>query len=147
MTDPYDWSEPAHLTVPGHPMPQGSMACVCIKGRGQLIRGKGASRAAFTKWRRDVTAAATLWQTTHFAEPLDAPCRLRLTFRLPRPVSVKRQWPSMRPDIDKLVRAVCDSLTKTLYVDDSRVVELVARKVYCSPEQPTPGVSITLERL
>lgn len=123
------------------------MACVCIKGRGQLIRGKGASRAAFTKWRRDVTAAAIFWQGTHHAEPLDGPCRLRLAFRLERPVSAPRArvWPAARPDLDKLVRAVCDSLSKQLYVDDSRVVELVARKVYA--DERGPGVAITLERL
>lgn len=144
--DPYDWTEAAHLTVAGIPQPQGSKSCVCIKGKGRLLEGRrGPARKAFAKWRGDITAAAIFWQSTHNAEPLDAPCRLRVTFRMPCPISSRWSVPAVRPDLDKLVRAVCDSLTKVLYADDSRVVELVARKVYAAPG--AHGVAITLERL
>lgn len=42
-------------------------------------------------------------------------------------------WPTMRPDVDKLVRAVLDALTGVAYSDDSQVVQLVAQKRYCAP--------------
>lgn len=38
--------------------------------------------------------------------------------------------PAMMPDIDKLVRAVMDSLTGIAYRDDAQVIILTASKVY-----------------
>ncbi len=50
---------------------------------------------------------------------------LVITFILPRPASdPKRRFPVTKPDLDKLVRAVKDSLTKVAYWDDSQVVEM-----------------------
>lgn len=153
MAEPYDWSEPAHLRVVGIPQPQGSKTCICVNNRGRIIEGRrGPARKMFHEWRGAVTAGAILWQTSHNATPLDAPCRLRLVFSLPRPKSVRRGQPDGRPDLDKLVRAVCDSLTKVLYFDDSRVCEIITRKQYATDgrnatnDRPA-GVSITLERL
>ena len=37
-------------------------------------------------------------------------------------------WRPVRPDIDKLARAVLDALTGIVWVDDDQVVELVCRK-------------------
>ena len=48
--------------------------------------------------------------------------------------SVKRRlsdgmlWRSVRPDLDKLARAVLDALTGIVWVDDDQVVELAYRK-------------------
>lgn len=57
------------------------------------------------------------------------PIRLVVTFILPRPASApSRRFPTTRPDLDKLTRAVCDSLTSVAYVDDSQVVELHVTK-------------------
>jgi Holliday junction resolvase RusA-like endonuclease len=44
------------------------------------------------------------------------------------------------PDLDKLVRAILDSLTGVVWRDDAQVVDIVARKVYAE----TPGVDIAI---
>jgi Holliday junction resolvase RusA-like endonuclease len=52
--------------------------------------------------------------------------KISLHFVFLRPESVKahkRPYPVVKPDIDKLMRAVLDSLTGVVYVDDSQVVE------------------------
>lgn len=54
-----------------------------------------------------------------------------LTFWLKRPKTVTRQYPTKTYDIDKLTRAVLDSLTQAKVIeDDSNVVDLTVRKNY-----------------
>ncbi|MCR4339570.1 MAG: RusA family crossover junction endodeoxyribonuclease [Gemmatimonadaceae bacterium] len=38
------------------------------------------------------------------------------------------EWPTTKPDADKLTRALLDALTGVAYVDDSQVVHLGIRK-------------------
>jgi Holliday junction resolvase RusA-like endonuclease len=69
----------------------------------------------------------------------DGPTRARFVFYLPRPKghyskkglkSSAPQHPVVKPDLDKLVRAVQDALTKVLWRDDSQIYELRAEKRY-----------------
>ena len=56
-----------------------------------------------------------------------------MTFTLPRPRSVpvhKRPRPKVRPDLDKLVRALLDALQGIAFIDDAQVVRLEAVKEY-----------------
>lgn len=65
--------------------------------------------------------------------PLDEPVRVDMTFTVPKPTGApktRRVWPSKRPDLDHMVRAVLDSITHVVVVDDARVVELSAAKRY-----------------
>jgi crossover junction endodeoxyribonuclease RusA len=55
---------------------------------------------------------------------------VNLTFVLAKPKTVTRKEPHIRPDIDKLVRAVLDGLTDVAYKDDEQVVKLSASKEY-----------------
>lgn len=80
----------------------------------------------------------------------DGPVSVRLEFRMPRPKShfgkkgLKPNaplWHRSKPDVDKLVRAVLDSLTGIAYLDDSQVCDSHEIKQYS--EQP--GVLITIE--
>lgn len=53
------------------------------------------------------------------------------TFQFVRPKSAaRRQYPAVKPDADKLCRALLDALTGVGYCDDAQVVELHIRKVY-----------------
>jgi Holliday junction resolvase RusA-like endonuclease len=49
------------------------------------------------------------------------------------------------PDVDKLLRAVCDSLSGIIYVDDSRIIRATAQKVYA--DDRGPGASIRVNTL
>jgi len=65
---------------------------------------------------------------------------------MPKPASVKRSLPSVSPDLDKLIRAVGDSLTDSgVVTDDSRIVRISARKVYAQGIEP--GASIVVKAL
>ena len=69
-----------------------------------------------------------------FGEPpiADEAVMVEMTFVLAQPKTVKRLYPHVRPDVDKLVRAVLDALTGRAYVDDAQVVWVHAEKIYGS---------------
>lgn len=95
------------------------------------------------QWRNDVSAAA--YAARNGAAPLDGPVAVRMWFRMPRPKSAPKRayWAAKRPDIDKLVRAVLDSLTVAGVIDDdARVVSLAAYKLLADPDDPWTGVRV-----
>jgi hypothetical protein len=55
----------------------------------------------------------------------------------------KRRSPCVRPDVDKLARALLDSLIGIAFIDDQQVVSLLVRKVYGSA--PLTTITITRE--
>jgi len=94
---------------------------------------------------------AIAWEgrMTYKGQPIAGPVVLHLAFHLLKPKSNKKPYPSQRPDIDKLVRAVLDAIQTrakwggTLIVDDSQVVSMTARKTWGE----APGVQVTVESL
>lgn len=137
--------------VLGIPAPQGSKRHV---GRGVLVE----SSKAVKPWRE-----AIVWQAREAGlagKRLDGDIVVLLLFRLPRPrghygtgrnagalrkSAPKR--PNVKPDLDKLVRAVGDALSSAAVIaDDARIVGMTATKVYADAELP-PGVSVGLEVL
>ena len=62
---------------------------------------------------------------------------------MPRGVTVKREYPTVTPDIDKLERAVLDAMTIAgVWGDDSQVVSGTRGKRYA--DECAPGVRITI---
>jgi crossover junction endodeoxyribonuclease RusA len=125
--------------VPGEPKPQGSMNGFSLGGRIQIVHAKSTDLAV---WRHAVTATAfDLWGEN---PALDEPVAVFLDFFLAKPKSAtkKRYLPDRRPDLDKLTRAVLDALTGIVFVDDARIVTLLAHKFYASG-RPT-GVAISV---
>ena len=125
------------LTIAGLPVAQGSKRWTgrtVIESNDKLLR----------PWRAAVAAEAS--EAMAGAEPLQGPIRLHATFTFPRPKvhygtgrnagQLKPGVPLARPikpDLDKLVRALFDAMSGIVYRDDAQVVELVARKLYGSP--------------
>ena len=73
-------------------------------------------------------------------EPVGLICH----FYMPRPKSVtvaQRAQPHVMPDLDKLVRAVGDSLSGIMYKDDALITVLQACKEYADDKHPA-GVRI-----
>jgi Holliday junction resolvase RusA-like endonuclease len=121
--------------VRGTPAPQGSKHAYVVGNRARVVEDSKMS----APWRDSVAAAAA--DAMNGASPIDAPVTVTITFFFARPQSVKRPLPSVRPDIDKLARAVLDGLTAGgVYTDDSRVVDLHAKKRY----RDVPGAEITV---
>ena len=38
--------------------------------------------------------------------------------------------PTKKPDIDNILKSICDSLNKVAYTDDTQIIEIVAKKYY-----------------
>ena len=115
--------------MPGRPIPQGSLKFI----NGRPIHHRATDLAA---WRADVARVAQ----QHSVKCQDGPVTLDLLFCLLKPRTVKRDFPHVRPDLDKLVRAVMDGLTGVAYEDDQQVCTLAASKIYA----PTTGVFIRI---
>ncbi|HEY6360732.1 MAG TPA: RusA family crossover junction endodeoxyribonuclease [Vicinamibacterales bacterium] len=114
------------FTVYGAAQPQGSLTA---DRRGRMRHSNHASLMA---WRSDIRAAMQV-HVPHIAHALfSGPLAVRIVFAIPKPPSVSRRrlFPTVAPDLDRLVRAVGDALTQTVVRDDSQIVHWDAWKVY-----------------
>jgi Holliday junction resolvase RusA-like endonuclease len=75
--------------------------------------------------------------------PLTTPLEAFIYISYPVPASYSKarkadclaniERPTKKPDIDNVVKAVCDSINGVVYVDDTQIVDLHATKVYGEP--------------
>jgi len=104
-------------------------------------------------WKSAVAEAAT--EAMFGREPTREAVSVFLTFRVARPKghygtgknaevlkASAPQWPTSKPDVLKLARAVEDAMTGLVYVDDSQIVVETLRKEYGEP-----GVCVAVHRL
>jgi Holliday junction resolvase RusA-like endonuclease len=111
--------------INGDPAPQGSKNGFVKNGRVVLVE----SSKKVKPWREAV-ARTTQAQVPC---PLQNAVEVALVFHLPRPKTVTRKWPAVKPDLDKLVRSTFDGLTTGgLYTDDALVIALSASKQYAT---------------
>ena len=141
------------FTAIGQPAPQGSHTAVVNPrtGRAQVLEGRDrAQRARHADWRSTVAQEAWVAMTrARRTTPFLGPVSVHLTFRLHRPTSANAawRWQWKRPDIDKLTRAVLDSLTVAgVVADDGQVAELVVRKLLAAPGEAL-GVDVSVTAL
>lgn len=145
------------FTADGVPAPQGSKNTTAQKDRAGAYTGKVSvyeSSAKLKPWRQVVVNAA---RAADPGPPTEGPLILNIVFRLPRPKDhfgtgrnagklkpSAPEWPTKKPDVDKLERAILDALTiAKVYRDDSQVVVVNSAKVFAD-ERP-PGVMVSLE--
>jgi len=132
-----------YFTVPGTPAPQGSKRIY----QNRLV---STNDKTLKPWRAAVTTYAIqayrreCINTHQDFTPLLTPVSIELTFVLTRPKTHYRSgkyahilkdnapnYVGVKPDLDKLVRAVLDSLTDAgVFRDDAQVVKLSATKRY-----------------
>lgn len=124
---------------------------------------KGSTRAFLRKGKPVITAdneRTKPWQnvitTLCFGRRAYAgsPVAVSLTFLVPRPKGHYSNgklkpsaptFPTTKPDIDKLTRAVLDALTDAQWwEDDSRVVNVIALKLYADDHPPGVWVNATV---
>lgn len=122
-----------NVLLPVAPVPQGSMSVF----HGRIVHSKSKELHAYRKLISDVAVQ-------HFREPLAGGVRVELRFIIARPKTVVRDRPSVKPDLDKLVRAVLDGLTGVAYFDDAQVTAVQATKRY-GDGLIKQGVWITVE--
>lgn len=146
-------TEVARFFVEGEPRPQGSKTPVRRGAKIILIEGTGSTPARHKAWRNSVVEVSRELMEREGVEELDCAVRVELRFKMPRPKSRHKliRAVTVKPDIDKLVRAVLDGLTSSdkvgtlLLRDDSRVVELYAEKYYHPKDSDEPiGVEVAI---
>lgn len=79
--------------------------------------------------------------------PWDGAVELSVYFFLVRPKSLPKKalHHIKKPDLDKLLRAVKDALKGVIYLDDSQVMEVQAKKTYATNTM-APGVMVVARR-
>lgn len=131
----------------GTPAPKGSYNAVTNRRTGRTLFVP-ASRGEHA-WRRSVEEAAYGAWTNRTGLPmprLEGPLSASVRFLLPRPKSVRRDFPTVKPDLDKLVRSTWDGLTSSgLIRDDARITDLRAEKRYADWWMPGALISIEWE--
>lgn len=132
------------FTVFGIPVPQGSKQPFTFRDKetGQVrasLSEAGGKNLAI--WRNDISVIAQ----QHRPEQLfDEAVAVKLRFYFIRPKSIsekKRPLPCVKPDIDKLTRAVFDAMKGKIYTDDARVCDLQVKKRY----DVTPRVEVEVK--
>jgi crossover junction endodeoxyribonuclease RusA len=132
--------------VPGHPKAQGSKKHV---GKGVMVE----MAKDLEPWKRAIAEYAKMEAN---GRQFLGPCRLRAVFWFNRPSNhfgtgknagfLKKSAPTWResaPDLDKLVRALCDGLVISQVIRDDRyIVKLEAEKRYGDP-----GVLVNVQEL
>lgn len=122
--------------VIGKPVTQGSITAIPIKrksGRMGAVAIHTHSDALYIQR----TAIQHEYNASGGVLYEDSPITIDMTFSFVRPKSVsakKRPHHTVKPDVDKLVRAVLDALTNVAYRDDSQVVRINATKTYDESE-------------
>lgn len=128
-----DQLEELTFRIDGAAIPQGSHR---VFG-GRIVDSNKQLKA----WRSKATFAAV--HAVAGRPPFDEAVYILLDFYLPRPRTVRRHRPTVRPDLDKLVRAVGDAMTDAkVWTDDSLVVSCHSAKWYCGDEGPHVDVRV-----
>lgn len=127
------------FTVAGRPQPKGSTRAIPYQRLGEArLRVRVTSDNRQVKpWQASVALAAQLAIRTArpaIVTPAGGPMRLAAVFQFARPqrLSARRAVPAhvVKPDLDKLLRGLCDALTGVVWFDDAQVVEITATKTY-----------------
>lgn len=135
------------INVRGLPIAQGSSKGFVVNGRAVIT----SASKGLKPWRSVIAGQAQ--DAVLGLAPLDEPIAVDMQFRFPRPKAHfgKRGLKPTAPkhlcakgkDLDKLLRAVCDALTKVVWRDDRLVCRASCEKTYADEAHP-PGVSVTV---
>lgn len=126
------------FTVPGKPVPQGSMRAFLPRNCSRPV--VISDNQKLKPYRIEVGACAVEAISKISGKmplyPEKSPVQMRVTFYFVRPKSAKnRQYPTVKPDVDKLLRAVCDALNGIVWHDDAQLIWSHAEKLYGDRER------------
>ena len=124
------------------------------KGKGRPRFGNGHSYTDAQTRAYEYQIANSYRRVAHGHRfPDDVFIRVKIQQRMPVPKSASKRkqadmlegkiYPSAKPDLDNVIKAVLDALNGVAYKDDSRVVGIHSCKVYGE----TPGVLVEVSRM
>ena len=124
----------------GTPRPQGSKRYV---GNGRFVEASDVK-----PWRATIANAVFReWLAQGDTSAFTEPVVVSAVFYMPKPKTVRRLWPSVAPDLDKLQRALGDAMSVDCQAitDDSLIVKWESIKVYApTPEDVGVRVAVRL---
>lgn len=117
-----------------NPPTKGSARAMVFGGRAVVFNDNTKNK----KWAKKVGLVALSKKPA--GAPWTGPVALTLEFFMHKPKSCpkNRIYPTVKPDLDKMIRSVKDALTGILYVDDAQIVNITSIKRYGD----MPGVLI-----
>lgn len=138
-----------HVHVAVTPVPQGSIRSFRHRTTGKVV-SMSDNRPALHAYREAIGMAFKAAVGTPFPTFPTGAVEIEFVFRLPRPKSHfnskgvrKASTPSfvtVKPDVDKLIRATLDALTGIAFTDDAQVTIVRAAKLYSE----TPSTCILI---
>lgn len=126
-----------HISIPIAGVPQGSNHAFIVKNK------QGMNRAVITDNNKESLYGERIAIKTEYENAKgilydkDVPIALNIVFAYVKPKSASKRvrYKVTKPDTDKLVRGVLDSLTGVAYYDDSQVVQINAKKIFADSER------------
>lgn len=98
-------------------------------------------------WREKVRQTALAAMTDNHFDGFDrgVPVDLCVGFILARPKTVRRNMPTVKPDLDKLLRCLMDGLTDSGIIhDDAQIINIAASKDYVRSSDDHPRCVVLL---
>lgn len=136
-----------YFTVPGQPVAKGRP----IAGKG--FGGHTTLRTPAKTLAYEGLVASMAHNAMAGRPPLAGPLGLTLQVGVQIPKSFSKTkarlaelgevGPTKKPDLDNIIKGICDGMNGVAYVDDSQIIEMNVRKVYTQ----TPGVQVALRVL
>ena len=123
------------LWVPGKPQPQGSKKGFIINNKVVLVE----SSKGLKPWREKIR---TIAQHSAELQKFDGAVHVTMSFYFKKPASNKKPSHTQKPDVDKLIRGVMDSLTNVCFNDDSQVTSITAYKFWAKQEMEGVNISV-----
>jgi Holliday junction resolvase RusA-like endonuclease len=124
------------IWIEGIPQPQGSKKAFIINQRAILVDATAGNK----NWRKTVRDAI---EKDPKYRQFKGAVNASFVFNMPKAKSNTKPQMIQKPDIDKLIRSVMDSLTDSALIeDDCRVVSISAQKIWSTDDKP--GVFIAV---
>lgn len=122
---------PQVFTIEGRCPTKGSTKSFIDPKSGRVITK--ADNAKLARWTKDARTLVCACRPVMIHKPHGVNLSVRVEFVKPK--TAKQAQPTVRPDLDKCLRAVLDMLTGVCYADDSQVVYAAAAKAYGASER------------
>ena len=74
----------------------------------------------------------------------ECPVEIWITAVFPKAKTSKKDYPTLKPDIDNIQKAVFDGLNGIAYNDDKQILAAVAHKKFCKLSGEVPRLLVTI---
>lgn len=74
----------------------------------------------------------------------ECPVEIWLTAVFPKAKTSKKEYPTLKPDIDNIQKAVFDGLNGIAYNDDKQILAVSAHKTFCKLGREKPRLLVTV---